>query len=147
MSNSFKDLDKLLSTAEKMINRSLNKEVKEQVKRTLKENIITEVYVPYTPTSYDRTGGLYQDSNIEAKINGNTLTVRSSRSEGNRDIANIIEYGQGYYAPELDEKIGERPFHHMAGKELKENELIEKAMVKGLESQGLRVRLVEKLEE
>ncbi|MCM3110040.1 hypothetical protein [Lederbergia lenta] len=134
---SIKDLEKYVNSK---ITSALEKEVNETVRKTLKENVITEVYDKYTPSHYERSGGLFQDGNIESKMeNSNTLSVRSIHSENGRDIAQVIESGLGYSWSHLDGEIGARPFHEETRREIEENGLAKDSMRKGLQRQGLNV--------
>lgn len=136
-----RNMNELTKQIEKMIGRALQEDVSKVAERTLKENVITEVYDQYSPTQYERTGGLYQDSNIETKMESdNTLSVRSTRQEDGRDIASIIEYGEGYSYEGLDERIGARPFHEKTAEELMDKGLVKKALSDGLRKQGLDVK-------
>ncbi|MNG09648.1 hypothetical protein D3C84_930740 [compost metagenome] len=121
------------------LKKAMETDVAKVARNTLKEHVIEDVYEEYTPKTYDRTGGLYQDRNIETDmIDDNTLSVRSTRKEGNRDIAQIIEDGENYSYPGLDERIGARPFHAETAKEL-EKGLAKKALKDGLKKQGIKV--------
>lgn len=137
----FNDLTSLFAYVEKVKKNAMETEVANQVKETLSENVITEVYDQYTPSRYKRTGGLYQEGNMESKmIDEDTLSVRSTRQEGSRDIVQIIESGKGYYSRSLDEEIGPRPFHEKTAQELREKDLVERALIKGMKKQGIDVR-------
>ena len=131
-----KDLEKFIN---KKIASALQREVASEARKVMKENVITEVYDAYQ-SSYERTGGLYQDRNIETNlVNNNTLTVRNTRNENGRDIAYIVEYGENYSYPGLDERIGPRPFHAETARELEQQGLAKNALAKGLRRQGLDV--------
>ena len=131
-----KDLEKFMN---KKIASALEREVANEARKVMKENVITEVYDAYQ-SSYERTGGLYQDRNIETNlVNNNTLTVRNTRNENGRDIAYIVEYGDGYSYDGLDERIGARPFHAETARELEQQGLAKDALAKGLRRQGLDV--------
>lgn len=134
---SIKELEVLLN---KKINSALRNEVEKVARKTLKENVVTEVYDAYN-SQYQRTGELLQDRNIESKMEDeNTLSIHSTRHEGSRDIAEVIEYGKGYNPAYLDEVIEERPFHAETAKELEEKGLAKKALADGLKRQGLDVK-------
>lgn len=138
MAKNYKELAALIN---KQINDAMKNEVSKVARNTLKENVVTEVYEEYTPTTYQRTGGLLQDENIETvMVDENTLSVRSTRHEGNRDIAEVIETGENYSYPGLDEIIGARPFHAETARELDEKGLAKKALVEGLNRQGLKTK-------
>lgn len=134
-----KNTHELFKMLNKKIQKSLSSDVANTAKNTLKEHAVEDVYDAYD-SSYSRTGGLLQDRNIEVKLeDGNTLTVRSTRQENGRDIAQIIETGIGYSYDGLDEKIGARPFHEETLKDL-ENGLAKKALADGLRKQGLDIK-------
>lgn len=138
MAKNYKELAALIN---KQINDAMKNEVSKVARNTLKENVVTEVYEEYTPTTYQRTGGLLQDENIETvMVDENTLSVRSTRHEGNRDIAEVIETGENYSYPGLDEIIGARPFHAETARELDEKGLAKKALVEGLNRQDLKTK-------
>ncbi|MGG3892013.1 hypothetical protein [Metabacillus fastidiosus] len=137
MSKQMNELAKLIN---KKLSKSLQTDVSKVARNTLKEHVVKDVYDAYTPESYERTGGLLQDRNIEVKMeNDNTLSVRSTRHEGSKDIAYTIEYGEGYSPSSLDEVIGARPFHKETAKELNQG-LAKKALADGLRKQGLDVK-------
>jgi hypothetical protein len=133
----FKELEALIN---KKIRKAMEDEVAKQARNTLKEKVVETVYDAYTPQTYDRTGGLLQDRNIDTHMeNDNTLSVRSTREEDGRDIAAVIEYGTGYSYDGLDERIGARPFHEEAAKELA-NGLAKESLKRGLKKQGIPVK-------
>lgn len=141
IAKNMKELEKLIN---KKIANGLQNEVANEARRVMKENVITEVYQKYSPTNYERTGGLYQDKNIETKlVDDNTLTVRNIREENGRDIANIIETGTGYdweRSRIYNMQPYPRPFHAETARELDEKGLAKNALKKGLERQGLNVK-------
>jgi hypothetical protein len=131
------DLVKLLN--KKYINKALSTDVEKVARKTLKEHVVEDVYDAYD-SNYQRTGGLLQDRNIDSKMeNDNTLSIRSTREENGRDIAYIIETGEGYNPSHLDDVIGERPFHEETYKELK-NGLAKKTLAEALKKQGLDIK-------
>ncbi|MED1863224.1 hypothetical protein P4V41_07130 [Fictibacillus nanhaiensis] len=135
-----KNMKELEALINKKIRQALETEVSKTARNSLKEHIVDDVYEAYTPQTYDRTGGLLQDRNIDTHMeNDNTLSVRSTREEDGRDIASIIEYGKGYSYDGLDERIGARPFHEEVAKELA-NGLAKDALIKGLKKQGIEVK-------
>ena len=130
---------KLLAQINKVVNKALKDTVAKEARNTLKEHIVEDVYEAYEPVEYQRTGGILQDENIETQAIGDTLTIRSIRHEGDRDISEVIEYGRGYDYEGLDEKIGARPFHQKTYEELKKGRA-KKAMAEGLRKQGINVK-------
>jgi hypothetical protein len=147
----FKSLADLAKHLEKnQIKKALQDDVAKQARKTLKEHIVEDVYNEYPdPKVYSRTGGLLQDSNIDTTMeNDNTLSIRSTRSENGRDIAEVIEYGHegskdGYeypaYYPSGNNFVQPRPFHAETAKELDEKGLAKKALADGLRKSGLDV--------
>ena len=134
-----KNMNELAKLLNKKISKSLSQDVERVARNTLKEHIVSDVYDPYD-SSYDRTGGLLQDRNIDSKMeNDNTLSIRSTRHENGNDIAEIIETGVGYSYGGLDDIIGPRPFHEETYKELA-NGLAKKALADGLKKQGVDVQ-------
>lgn len=127
---------KLESYLKAQISSSLAKEVAEEVTQVMIEEdgvIDREVYAKYTPKSYQRTYELKDPANVESKmIDELILSVRNTRSDGNRYVAKIVETGIGYYTSELDEMIGARPFHEKTAEELENNKRHVIAMRKGL---------------
>jgi hypothetical protein len=140
--NNLKQLEKYINS---QIKESMDTEVNETVRRRLKENVIEEAYDKYEPTQYERTGGLYQDRNIESDIvdtsEGVELSVRSTREEDGRDIAQIIESGKGYsWKNSRIAKSGQaRPFHEKTHEDLERSGEHIEAMKRGLKQQGLDV--------
>jgi hypothetical protein len=133
----FKELEALIN---KKIRLAMEEDLAKQARMTLKEHVVEDVYSKYEPSMYTRTGGLLQDRNIDSHmIDDNTLSVRSTREEDGRDIASVIEYGKGYSFDGLDERIGARPFHEEAKKELA-NGLAKESLKRGLKKQGLDVK-------
>jgi hypothetical protein len=141
----FKSLKDLVNYVNKThIKNALENEVEEIARRTLKENVITEVYDRYNPSQYKRTGELYQDENIESKMeDDNTLSIRSVREENGKDISRIIEEGVGYDWEKSEIYQSQpypRPFHAETRRELEEQGLVKKALVDGLKKQGIKVK-------
>jgi hypothetical protein len=147
----FKSIVDLAKHLEKnQIKKALKDDVAKQARKTLKEHIVEDVYNEYPdPKVYSRTGGLLQDSNIDTTMeNDNTLSIRSTRSENGRDIAEVIEYGHegskdGYeypaYYPDGNNFVQPRPFHAETARELDEKGLAKKALADGLRKSGLKV--------
>ena len=137
VAKNFKELEALIN---KKIRQAMETEVSKTARNTLKEHIVEDVYEAYSPTQYDRTGGLLQDRNIDTHMeNDNTLSVKSTREEDGRDIASVIEYGKGYSYDGLDERIGARPFHEEAAKELS-NGIAKESLKRGLKKQGIDIK-------
>lgn len=133
---SFKDLERYLN---KTVNNAQKKFVAPVARQKMKEHIIEDAYNAYTPEVYERTGELLNDKNIETVLVGDgTLSVKSTRHDGERDVAEVIETGKGYSYAGLDEKIGARPFTERTAQDLADGDF-EKSLKDGLKAQGLDV--------
>lgn len=133
---SFKDLEKFLKKA---TNNAQKKFVAPTARQKMKDHIIDDVYSAYTPEIYERSGELLNDKNIETVLVADgTLSVKSTRHDGERDVAEVIESGQNYSYAGLDEKIGARPFTERTAQDLADGDF-EKSLKDGLKSQGLDV--------
>ncbi len=111
VARNMKELEGLIRGA---ITESLKDEVSTEVVKAMTEDggAVDWAYSKYVPLSYERTGELKNPNNVESKmIDANTLAVRNVRRDGNRNVAVVVEYGQGYYNTALDRAIGPRPFH------------------------------------
>lgn len=100
----YEGIDQLLNGLQKDINKvmDVNGEVAEEVKKIMREHVITDVYNAYPePFSYVRrrdAGGLSDIDNIKVvKISdGIELINETKDSEGNKWITPIVESGKGY---------------------------------------------------
>ena len=154
MAKTFKNWSEIEKYLVKQISSSMQLEVAKEVVDVMVEpggTIDEDVYKPYTPYSTDgvtphyiRTYELKNPANFDTKmVDSNTLSVRSTRSENGRDIAEVIEYGKGYndwgYTRDLDEEIGARPFHQKTKEKLQQTGRHVKALKRGLTKRGLKV--------
>ncbi len=133
-----KDTKHLEALIRKAMFESLKNEVSDEVTLVMTEDggAVDWAYNQYQ-SSYERTGELKNPRNVESKmIDDNTLAVRNVRKDGNRDVASVVEYGQGYYNTALDRKIGPRPFHRET-----ENELLRSGRHLTAMKEGLGKRL------
>lgn len=141
----FKDLDSLFLAIETDIHDALTNEVADHAIDKLKDSIRKNVYDKYTPQGkkpykrlYDSPGGFLHDESFSVeKVDAETVRVRSIRSDGDRDVAQIVE--QGYPYTWTKSKIYEqqpypRPFHEPAKREMESTnsyvEVFKDAMVK-----------------
>ena len=136
----FKNLNDLMKHIENDITDVLQHEVADTAKSHMQEAIQTTVYDAYDPEHYTRrmgNGGLLDGDNIEAAVNGDTLTVR--------DIA-PLDNGRTNYA--LDDIVihgyGNQPFprDYISTTEerlIKTNDHVE-AMKQGLKKKGYNVK-------
>jgi hypothetical protein len=135
------DLERYLN---QKISKALETTVSEEAKKTMSEHVEIDVYDRYNPTSYERTGALADESNIQTTmINDNTLEIENVRKdeETGRLVAPVIESGKGYewgYNRNLNEVIGERPFIQETAKDLASGKALA-ALAEGLKKQGLDV--------
>lgn len=98
----FDNLDSLFDQIEDDVQDVLEHEVADVVKEHMKLAVNSRVYDAYTPEYYKRrmsNGGLSDIDNMEAKVEGNTLTVRDDAplDNGRTDYAldEIIVNGYG----------------------------------------------------
>lgn len=136
MAKTFKNFKEIENYIRTQVSESLQDDVAKEVTQVMVEDggtIDREVYQKYSPKSYQRTYELKDPSTIEFKmIDDSTLSIGSTRSDGNRYVAGVIESGKGYYTKALDEEIGARPFHEKTAEELERNKRHVEAMRKGL---------------
>lgn len=154
-----KDLEKMLKMVAK---KALETEVSKTAKEIMEDKIDTEVYDAYTPYSsdgetphYERTYKLRESVKTEM-IGDNHLILYNDRFDENeqitsensfyhksgRYIPSVLESGEGYewgYNRDLDSEIGARPFGKKTYEEL-ENGEFKKALIKGIEKQGIKVK-------
>lgn len=135
MSGLLKELDRIKTEV-------MEKDVAERATKLMEDNIDTEVYKPYTPMGYTRTGALGES--VEADMqDDDTLIVYNSRYDygyggmGFRDVGRVVETGKGYYSKALDERIGARPFIEVTREALEKGEFKE-AMIEGLAKRGIK---------
>lgn len=102
----FNNLNSLFGYIEDSVKETLKEDVAETVKENMAEEIQANVYNAYSPLYYKRRGsqgGLGDKSNMEAKVDGSTLTVK-----------NITPLDNGRTDWELDEIVckgyGNMPF-------------------------------------
>ena len=143
-----RSLSQLEKALKQKIQHAMEDEVAKTAKDTMQEKIQTEVYNKYTPYStdgktphYERTYELLESVKTNM-VNDNTLELTNTRSDGDRYIPEIIEYGQGYewgYTRDLDEEIGARPFIAKTHEALDKEGIYKQALKKGLQQRGLKV--------
>lgn len=109
----------------------LETSVADVAKSTGEKHVQADVYDAYQ-SSYERTNKLKESWETEL-ISNDTLQMTNTRTDGDRYIPEIIEYGHGYYSQELDERIGARPFIENTRSEL-EAGVAKQAVIQGLES-------------
>lgn len=137
----FSDLERALK---KIVQDAMEDEVATKAIELGVKNVASEVYAKYTPYSsdgvtphYERTYELM--SSFEYNPIHNGIEVYNDRSEGGRNIAEVIETGVGFlwgYTRNLDEEIGARPFMAKTREDLKYGEF-KKSLEKGLNVRGI----------
>lgn len=135
--NNFREIEKFLQGK---INSTLKNEVAETVIETMQEKIEEEVYSVYDPKVYERQGyqgGLTDPSNIEVQVvDDNTISVENIRFDGNREVAEIVETGQGYMY-NFPYNGRPRPFTEATREELRNTDKLKNSMRRGLKKRGI----------
>ncbi|PYY28364.1 hypothetical protein [Paenibacillus illinoisensis] len=140
------DLIKFLQRLNQPIAKALNDNVAKTVKQVMKEKVKEEVYDVYTPDpnsaySYKRTGLLGSEESMKSElINDTTLVVENIRSDGDRNVAEIVESGIGYEYS-FDYAGVPRPFTEATREELRATGAHKAALYQGLKQQGIEVKL------
>lgn len=108
----------------------------------MKQKIEEEVYSVYSPTMYERKmdhGGLTDDANIiTTPIGDNAITIESHRMDGDRNVSEIVESGQGYEFDFMYNGVA-RPFTEETVEHFRDTNEHVAALAKGLIRQGLKV--------
>ncbi|MBW3699440.1 hypothetical protein [Bacillus aerius] len=102
---------------------------KELLVKTGQEQVQTVVYDSYSPVEYTRTGELKASFVVANESNG--ISLDNVRADDGRDVATVVETGEGYQFPdEYGYGYGEpRPFMGNTAEKLKHSgELVEAAM-------------------
>lgn len=136
----FNNLNSLFAHLEKEIRHTLQDEVAETVKDHMSETIQLNVYNTYSPMYYERRGeqgGLIDKRNMEATVNGDTLTVKDIAPLDNGstkyDLDAIIEFGWG-------NQPFPRPFYDGTEERLLMTNDHVNAMKQGLRNRGYKVK-------
>lgn len=141
--NSIADLEAYIN---KQIQESLQTDVAQKVIDIAQDHVQTDVYDVYAPKEYTRTGQLKQDFVATPIPNG--IEIENTRSDGERYIPEIIEYGhdkseQGYeypaYYPTGDNFIQPRPFIENTVKELETGNIHVTELKKSLQNKGFNI--------
>lgn len=102
---------------------------KELLVKTGQEQVQTVVYDSYSPVEYNRTGELKASFVVANESNG--ISLDNVRADDGRDVATVVETGEGYQFPdEYGYGYGEpRPFMGNTLEKLKNSgELLDAAM-------------------
>ena len=141
-------LKKIEKQLQSKIQDALNNEVKEVVVETLLSHVKTDIYDYYTPKIYERKyddGGLADEANIKTSVKGNTLSVENVRKDGSKNVAEIVETGEGYtygepaYSNPPYSYQNPRPFTENTRVELRETGKHVDALKKGLKRNNVNI--------
>ncbi len=113
----FNNINSLLDHIKNNVKQTLKEDVADIVKENMAEEIQTNVYNAYHPMFYERRGtqgGLGDKSNMEAKVEGTTLTVKdiapldNGRTDWELDEIVCKGYGNMPFARDFYGDIKER---------------------------------------
>ncbi|KAF6626941.1 hypothetical protein H6F38_23065 [Paenibacillus sp. EKM208P] len=139
--NNFSELEKLIK---QKLTSSLQIEVSNKIKETMKNKIQSDVYDVYDPTLYKRQkeqGGLIDKRNmIVNMVNQSTVSVESRRMDGSVNVGQVVETGKGYRY-EFAYSNKPRPFVEKTVEELRNTNSHITALYNGLIRQGLNVEI------
>lgn len=134
------DLIKFLQKLNRPIGKALSNDVAKTVKQVQKEKVKEEVYDVYEPTIYSRTGLLGSEESMKSElINDTTLVVENIRSDGDRNVAEVVESGSGYNFS-FDYAGVPRPFAETTREELRNTGAHKAALYSGLKKQGINLK-------
>lgn len=137
----FKELEKLLKDK---VSKSLQTNVVQTGRETMKDKINDVVYSVYEPTMYVRQmddGGLTDDENIlTTMVNETTLSIESHRMDRDKNVSETVITGEGYDY-EFPYNGRPRDFVEATKEELINTRSHISAMYKGLRAQGLEVKV------
>lgn len=139
-----KDLKELEKLIKEKISKSLQTNVAQTARETIKDSIEDVVYAVYEPTMYERQkddGGLTDDDNIlTTMVNETTLSIESHRMDGDKNVSETIITGDGYDY-EFPYYGRPRDFVEATREELLDTRSHVAAMHTGLKKQGLDVKV------
>lgn len=128
-----KEIEKLAAKAMQKQNSETSKTVIETGKKHVQE----DVYDVYDPIMYQRSGELKESWKVENTSNG--IAVSNDRHDDGRNVAEIIESGQGYqYDFEYNGKA--RPFTENTREELRNSNKLAQSLEKDLNSLGIKTK-------
>ena len=139
----FKNLKELEGYLTKVVYDVMTDEVTNTVKDVMVDKVNKIVYDAYKPEvykrQYDKGGLIDKDKNISAvsaiSDKGVTLTIRNIRSDNGKDVAKIVETGEGYSVPDIANRGYGKPrkFSEGTRNELGSGKAHVDAMRRGLE--------------
>ncbi|PGZ96945.1 hypothetical protein COE51_16370 [Bacillus pseudomycoides] len=137
----FTSLADLLNYIEKTAVRAVQErdsETQRTMIETGEKHVQTDVYDIYSPTTYQRTGQLKKDWEIDNTIDGISMkNIRTDEETGN-DIAYTVETGKGYKYP-FPFSDTPRPFVANTAEELKNSGILKQSVKSDLKKLGLSV--------
>ena len=134
------DLVKFLQKLNQPIAKALIDDVAKTVKKIQKEKVKEEVYDVYEPTMYSRTGLLGSEESMKSElINDTTLVIENVRSDGDRNVAEVVESGSGYNFG-FEYAGVPRPFTEATREELRNTGAHKSAMHRGLKRQNIKLK-------
>lgn len=148
MSKSYTNLDDLFDDILDDVDEVLQFEVANEVKEVMQKHVDIDVYDTniYDPSMYQRTGKLREEIDTTL-IEQGTLMLSNTREEDGRNIAQVVETGEGYtFRPRKGHEWATtgwqpRPFTSETARDLETNEQHTDAMSKGLIAKGYDVKV------
>ncbi|MCT6513173.1 hypothetical protein JDW21_21460 [Bacillus subtilis] len=137
MAKTIKDIKAMVELAAIQSIHKSSSNVKHIMVKTGQEHVDEDVYGAYNPLLYERTGQI-KDAFITAnEING--VSLDNIRQDDGKDVATVIETGQGYTYPDSYEYgYGKpRPFMKNTSDTLKDGRLTA-ALKKDLKADGIK---------
>ncbi|MGR7944285.1 MULTISPECIES: hypothetical protein [unclassified Paenibacillus] len=139
----FSDLKSMFTYLDQQAQSVLKQEVAKKTVEKMQQHIQSDVYDVYDPVLYERkgyNGGLIDEDSIEVGlVDDNTLYVENIRFDGDREVAEIVESGQGYTYDFLYNGVP-RPFTENTRQELQQTGVLNEVMRNGLSRRGLDVK-------
>lgn len=153
-----KNLKELNKALREKIDVALLTDVAETVRDVMIDHIIQDVYEVYDPSTYVRrnnNNGLMDGNNINASIEKDCLIVENNTlgskyytddrklkisQNADKEIVGVIETGRGYDIHDWEYDGIPRPFISNTREDIIDNQWHKKALKKGLEKQGLKVK-------
>lgn len=152
----FDTIEQALSYIEKSINKTLQKEVANQVKETMQDQIHETVYSVYNPQVYNRRGmenGLLDINNIQSTPIENGIEVKNvaplnteygiaSQDLFGETLDEIIVYGGDYYEFQGTGRgayLQPRDFYTATIEELERSGLVISTLIDGLKKTGIEI--------
>lgn len=136
MAKNIKDIAALIEYAAKQaVQKQAN--TKNTLIKTGQEHVQSDVYDAYNPLEYERTSLLKDSFVIQNESNG--ISLDNTRGDNGKNVATVVETGQGYtYPDKYDYGYGKpRPFMKNTAESLKDGRLVV-AMKKDLNASGIK---------